>query len=128
MPVCLLHEMLNTVESLEFAVTQFSGVFVGIPPPWILILDETNFELVIYLTEAENRRIDKITSQRKSTKLKTRENWPNELQWCHSKKHSVMIVSRSYWKRNNLQCISIYNTIQLTEPQIRDGFCTCTLS
>lgn len=103
MLVCLLHEMLNTVESLEFEVTQFSGVFVGSPPPWIFNLNETNFELVSYLTEAENRRINKITSPQKSTKLKTRENWTNELQWFHSKKHSVMIVSRSHGKRNNWQ-------------------------
>lgn len=39
-----------------------------------------------------------------------------------------MIVSRSYWKRNNWQFISIYDTIQLTEPQIRDWFSTCIRS
>lgn len=63
-------------EIIRFRGVSNFVVFVGRPHPWIYILNENDFEWVIFFTETENLRIHEITSPQISKKHKIHENWP----------------------------------------------------
>ena len=66
------HFSVDTVESLDFMVTQFSlylWVYIALPHKFTSST-KTNLARVIFVSETENRRIRKITSQQISKKNK----------------------------------------------------------